>query len=152
MNNKSSFGVPFKSPLFRGISRVRYLGVWTIPRLVVYSLLSVLFHYRTIRCVWFDLERGPQISRKKSTYEIRPLSQEEIKREAKLTGENTLDVDQSIEAGLEAIGAVKGKSIVSCIWISPIPPALNEDFALEFDERLTFFTELLLFPNLEDWV
>jgi ribosomal protein S18 acetylase RimI-like enzyme len=146
MNKKSSSGVPSEFPLLRGLSRVRYVGVRAIPRLVVYRLLSQLFQYRAIRCVWVDLEHWRQVSGKTVTFEIRSLNAEEIKRQAKLIGKDPEGVDQTIGAGVEAIGALRGGSIASYLWISPHPPALKDHFALEFDERLAYFYKAFTLP------
>lgn len=147
MNVKSSSGFPSKSPLLRGISRIRYLGVRAIPGLVVYRLFSKLFHYRAIRCVWVDLEDWRQVSSKSNTFEIRSLSAEETKKYAKLIGEDPNGVDQAISAGVEAFGALKDGSIAARVLISPYPPGLNDDFGLEFDERMAYFYKSFTLPG-----
>ncbi len=147
MNKKSSSGGPSKSPLLRGLSRVRYLGIRAIPGLVVYGLFSKLFHYRAIRCVWIDFEHTRQVSGKTVTLEIRSLNAEEIRRQAKLIGENPEGIDQAIGAGVEAFGALSGASIASYLRISPYPPALNDKLVLEFDERLAYFYKAFTLPG-----
>jgi GNAT superfamily N-acetyltransferase len=147
MNEKSSSGIPSESLLLRRISRVRYLGVRAIPGLVAYRLFSQLFHYRAIRCVWVDLETWRQVPGKTVTFEIRSLHAEEIKRQAKLIGEDPAGVDEALAAGIEAFGALRGESIASYLWISPHPPGLNDDFKLEFDERLAYFYKAFTLPG-----
>jgi RimJ/RimL family protein N-acetyltransferase len=147
MNKKSSSRVPSESPLSRGVSRIRYLGLRAIPRIAVYRLLSGLFQYRATRCVWADLENWRPVSSNQVPFEIRVLSPEEIKSQAELIGEDPNDVDQAIAAGGEALGALKSGSVASYVWISPYPPALNGCFALEFDERLAFFYRAFTLPQ-----
>jgi GNAT superfamily N-acetyltransferase len=147
MNKKSSSSVPSESLLSRGVSRVRYLGLRAIPRIAIYRLLSELFHYRATRCVWADLENWRPVSSNQVPFEIRPLSQEEIKSQAERMGEDPNDADQVIAAGGETLGALKGTSVASYVWISPYPPALNGAFALQFDERLAFFYRAFTLPE-----
>jgi RimJ/RimL family protein N-acetyltransferase len=147
MNKKSSSGAPSESPIARAASRIRYLGLRAIPGLVLYRFLSQLFHYRATRCVWVDLENWRPISGKAVPFEVRPLSEEEITGQVERIGENPEGVDQALGAGAEFFGALKGASIVSSLWISPFPPALNDGYALEFDERLVFFYRAFTLPE-----
>ena len=143
---KRRISVPSESFLERGVSRIRYLGVRAIPGLVVSRLFSQLFQYRAIRCVWVDLEHWRQVSEETVTFEVRSLNAEEIKSQAKPIGEDPEDADQAFGAGLEAFGALRGASIVSFLWISPHPPSLNDEFALEFEERLAYFYKAFTLP------
>ncbi len=147
MNKKSSSGSPFKSPLLRALSRVRYLGIRSIPGLAAYGLFSKLFHYRAIRCVWVDFEHWRQVSGNAVALEIRSLNAEEIGRQANPIGENPESIDQTIGAGVEAFGALSGASIASSVWISPYPPALNDRLVVEFDERLAYFCRAFTLPE-----
>ena len=147
MNKKSSPNVPSESPLLRGAFRVRYLGVRAIPGLVLYRLLSLLFDYRATRCVWADLEQWRPVSGKKVSFEIRRLTAEEIRSQMERTGEDLEGVEQALRDGAEAFGALKGPLIASSVWISPHPPALNGEFALEFDERLAYFYRAFTLPE-----
>jgi GNAT superfamily N-acetyltransferase len=139
--------VPSESFLSRAVSRIRYLGVRAIPGLVVYRFLSQLFHYRAIRCVWVDLEYWRQVSDERVTVEVRSLNAEEIKSQAKQMGEDPEDVDRAFAAGVEAFGALNGESITSSLWISPHPPSLNDEFTLEFEERLAYFYKAFTLPG-----
>jgi RimJ/RimL family protein N-acetyltransferase len=123
------------------------LGVRAIPGLLAYRLLSQLFHYRAIRCVWVDLETWRKVTGKTVQFEIRSLGAEEIKSQAKMLGEDPEHVDEALAAGVEAFGALRGELIASCVWISPYPPGLNDDFTLEFDERLAFFYRAFTLPG-----
>jgi GNAT superfamily N-acetyltransferase len=147
MNKKSASVAPAESPLSRGLSLVRYLGVRAIPGLVVYRLFSPLFHYRATRCVWVDLEHWRPMSGRTVPSEIRSLRAEEIKRQAELSREDPARVDQVLGAGAEVFGALRGQSIVAYVWISPHPPALNDGFTLEFDERLAYFYRAFTLPE-----
>jgi GNAT superfamily N-acetyltransferase len=129
------------------MSRIRYLGVRAIPRLVAYRLFSQLFHYRAIRCVWVDLRNWRQDSNPKNTFEVRSLSAEEIRSQPKLMGEDRRDVDQYLGAGLQAFGAVKDSSIISFMWISPHPPSLDAQFTLEFDDEPAYFYNAFTLPE-----
>ncbi len=139
--------VPSESFLSRAVSRIRYLGVRAIPGLIVYRLLSQLFHYRAIRCVWVDLEEWRHVSDETVAVEARPLDAEEIKAQAKEIGEDPEEVDRTFAAGVEAFGALKGGSIASCLWVSPHPPALDDEFALEFEGRLAYFYKAFTLPG-----
>jgi RimJ/RimL family protein N-acetyltransferase len=147
MNKKSSSGHPSESPLAIGTSRIRYLGLRAIPRLFLYRLLSLLFHYRATRCVWADLENWQPAPGRKIPFEIRALSAEETKSHAERISENPEDVEQVFGAGAEIFGAIKGASLVSSLWISPFPPVLNGGYALEFDERLAFIYRASTLPE-----
>jgi GNAT superfamily N-acetyltransferase len=147
MNKKSSTSVPSDSPILRGASRVRYLGVRAIPGIALYRLLSLLFHYRATRCVWVDLEKWRPTSGKKVSFEIRRLTADEIRSQTERMGEDAEGVDQALGDGAEAFGALRGSSIASSLWISPHPPALNGEFALEFDERLAYFYRAFTLPE-----
>lgn len=147
MNTKSSPDASSESLLARGASRVRYLGLRAIPGLVLYQVLSQLFHYRATSCVWADLKNWHPISRKAVPFEVRPLSAEEIKGQAERMGESPEDVDQALGSGAEVLGAMDGRSIVSFLWISSIPPALDGGYALEFDQRLAFFYRAFTLPG-----
>ncbi len=147
MNKKSSSESPSKSLFLRGVSRLRYLGIRAIPGVVVYGFFSKVFHFRAIRCVWVDFERWRPAFGNAVTLEIRPLNAEEISRQAILIDENPEDIDQAIAAGIEAVGALSGESIVSYLWISPFPPALNGKLKLEFDEQLAYFYKAFTLPE-----
>jgi len=147
MNKKSSPNVPSESPLLRGAFRVRYLGVRAIPGLALYRLLSLFFHYRATRCVWADLEQWRPVSGKKVSFEIRRLTAEEIRSQMERTGEDLEGVEQALRDGAEAFGALRGASIASSLWVSPHPPALNGEFALEFDDRLAYFYRAFTLPE-----
>ena len=147
MNTKSSPDASSESLLARGASRVRYLGLRAIPSLVLYQVLSQLFHYRATSCVWADLKNWHPISRKAVPFEVRPLSAEEIKGQAERMGESPEDVDQALGSGAEVLGAMDGASIVSFLWVSPAPPALDGGYALEFDQRLAFFYRAFTLPE-----
>ena len=145
--SKRRIGVPSESFLSRAVSRIRYLGVRAIPRLIVYRLLSQLFRYRAIRCVWVDLEDWRQVSEETVTVEVRSLNAEEIKSQAKQIGGDPEDVNRALAAGVEAFGALKGESITSSLWISPHPPSLNDEFTLEFEGRLAYFYRAFTLPG-----
>ena len=149
MNDSAKRQVNASSESFflRGMSRIRYLGVRAIPRLVAYRLLSQLFHYRAIRCVWVDLQNWRQESNPNITFEVRSLKAEEIKSQPKLMGEDCQDVDQHLGAGLQAFGAVKDSSIISFVWISPHPPSLDVEFRLEFADELAYFYSAFTVPE-----
>jgi GNAT superfamily N-acetyltransferase len=146
-NSKRPINAPSESFLSRAVSRIRYLGVRAIPGLIVYGLLSKLFHYRAICCVWVDLEEWSHLSDETVTVEARSLNAEEIKTQAKQIEEDPEEVDRTLAAGVEAFGALKGGSIASCLWISPHPPSLNDEFALEFEGRLTYFYKAFTQPG-----
>jgi GNAT superfamily N-acetyltransferase len=147
MKTKSSSGIPSESPLARGTSRIRHLGLRAIPGIAIYRLLSLLFHFRATRCVWVNLENWQPVPCKKIPFEIRVLSAEEIKGQAEQIGENPEGLKQAVGDGAEVVAALKGASIVSFLWISSSPPALNGDYALEFDERLAFCYRAFTFPE-----
>ena len=136
---KRQTSVPSESFFSRGAARIRYLGIRAIPGLVVYRLLSQVFHYRAIRCVWVDLEHWRQDSNAKGSFEVRCLNADEIKSQAKAIGEDPENVDRAFSSGGEAFGALIRASITSSVWIFPDPPPLNDEFALEFEERLAYF-------------
>ena len=147
MNKKSSSSVPSESSLLRGASRVRYLGVRAIPGLALYRLLSLLFHYRATRCVWADLEQWRPVSGKRVSFEIRRLTAEELRSQMERMGEDQEGVEQALGDGAEAFGAFRSASIASSLWISTHPPALNGEFALEFDERMAYFYRAFTLPE-----
>jgi GNAT superfamily N-acetyltransferase len=138
---------PSESFFSRGVSRIRYLGIRAIPGLVVYRLLSQIFHYRAIRCVWVDLEHWRQDSNEKGSFEVRCLNADEIKSQAKTIREDPENVGQAFASGGEAFGALIRASITSSVWISPDPPPLNDEFALEFEERLAYFYKAFTLPG-----
>src|SRR5579863_6669053 len=147
MDKKSSSASPSYSPLSRGASRLHYLGARAVPGLAVYGLLSRLFGYRATSCVWVDLEHWRPVSGETIAVEIRPVSVEEIRSEAELTGENPEDAERALGSGAEVLGAFRDGSIISSLWISPHPPSLNGGFKLEFDERLAFFYRAFTLPE-----
>jgi RimJ/RimL family protein N-acetyltransferase len=126
---------------------VRQLGIQAIPGRAVCSLLSRLFHYRATRCVWVDLDNWHQTPCKAAQFEIRFLNPEESNAQARQIGVDIEGIHQATAAGVEPFGAVKGASIASCLRISPHPPGLNDDFALEFEERLVFFSKSYTLPE-----
>jgi GNAT superfamily N-acetyltransferase len=144
---KRRTSVPCESFLSRAVSRIHYLGVLAIPGLVVYRLLSLIFHYRAIRCVWVDLEYWHQVSDETVAVKVRSLNAEEIKSQAKQIGEDPEDVNRAFAAGVEAFGALNSKSITSSLWISPHPPSLNDEFTLEFEGRLAYLYKAFTLPE-----
>ena len=142
-----TMGASSESFLSRAASRIRYLGIRAIPRLVVYRMLSLFFRYRAIRCVWVNLEGWRQVSDETVPVRVRSLNAEEIKSLAKQTGEETEYVDRAIAAGLEVFGAPDGELIVSSLWCSHHPPSLNDEFALEFEGRLAYFYKAFTLPG-----
>ena len=145
--SKKRISVPCESFLSRAVSRIRYLGVRAIPGLVVYRMLSLLFHYRAIRCVWVDLEYLHKVSDETFGVKVRSLNAGEIKSLAKQIGEDPDDVNRAFAAGVEAFGALNGKSITSSLWISPHPPSLNDEFTLEFEGRLAYLYKAFTLPE-----
>jgi GNAT superfamily N-acetyltransferase len=136
-----------ESFLSQAVSRIRYLGVRAIPGLVVYRLLSLIFHYRAIRCVWVDLDYWHQVSDETVAVKVRSLNAEEIKSQAKQIGEDPEDVNRAFAAGVEAFGALNGESITSSLWISPHPPSLSDEFTLEFEGRLAYLFKAFTLPE-----
>jgi ribosomal protein S18 acetylase RimI-like enzyme len=144
---KRRTSVPCESFLSRAVSRIRYLGVRAIPGLVVYRMLSLLFHYRAVRCVWVDLEYLHKVSDETFGVKVRSLNAGEIKSQAKQIGEDPDDVNRAFAAGVEAFGALNGESITSSLWISPHPPSLNDEFTLEFEGRLAYLYKAFTLPE-----
>ena len=151
MNKKSPFDsdIPSDSAIIRGISRLHRLGIQAIPGRAIYRLLSLLFHYRATRCVRVNLENWHLTPFNAAPFEIRSLSPDELKAQAKQIGVDLEGIEHAQGAGVAPFGAVKGASIVSCLWISPHPPGLRDDFALEFEDRLFFSTNPSPYPNSE---
>jgi GNAT superfamily N-acetyltransferase len=151
VNEKDSSGsVRSESWFSRGVSRVRYLGIWTIPRLVVYRLLSWSISYRSIRCVWVDLRNWrDQSGNKLVPFEIRCLEPEELTTQERINelDLDPADVERAISGGVEACAALDKGSIVSFVWISPNAPSLNGDLALKCDERLAYFYRAFTVPE-----
>src|SRR5665811_1085102 len=90
---------PSESFLSRSISRIRYLGIRAIPRLVFYGLLPASVYYRSTRCVWMDLDDWrEQGSVNTVPFEIRPLDAEDLKSQQKLIDLdlNSRDADVAI--------------------------------------------------------
>ncbi|MGD0907497.1 MAG: GNAT family N-acetyltransferase [Candidatus Acidiferrales bacterium] len=146
---------PAESSLFsRFVSQIRYLGIRAIPRLIFYRLLPASIYYRSIRCVWMDLDdwrqRYPVHPPKTVPFEIRPLDAEDLKVKQILT-ELDLDpeaADIAIKSRVEIFATLQDKSIMSYLLVSPVPPGLNDDLILEFDDRLAYFYRAFTRPEL----
>jgi len=145
--SKRRISVPGESFLSRAVSRIRYLGIRAIPGLLVYRLLSELFHYRAIRCVWVDLENWRQVSGETVAVKVRSLNPEEIRRQEEQIGEDPEDVNRAFAAGVEAFGTLNGELITSSLWISPLPPSLSDEFTLEFEGRLAYLFKAVTLPE-----
>ena len=112
-------------------------------------LLSFLFHYRATRCVRVNLENWDLTPSNAAPFEIRFLSLDELKAQAKQIGVDLEGIEHARTAEVAPFGAGKGASVVSCLRISPHPPGLRDDFAMEFDDRLFFSTNPSPYPNSE---
>jgi len=156
MNNQLRSGDnPTESSLLsRFVSRIRYLGIRGIPQLIFYRILPSSVYYRSIRCVWMDLhvwrQQYPVHPPNTVPFEIRPLDAEDLKVQQILT---ELDLDPetaeiAIKSRVEIFAALQDKSITSYLLVSPVPPGLNDDLVLEFDDRLAYFYRASTRPEL----
>jgi GNAT superfamily N-acetyltransferase len=141
---------PSESFLSRCVSRIRYLGIQSIPRLVFHRLLPASVYYRSIRCVWRDLsDRLPQSPVKPVPLKIRLLVAEDLNSPRIFSG---LDLDSreagaAIASGVDVIAAFQGETIASYLFLSTASPGLNDHLILEFDERLLFFYRAFTRPD-----
>ena len=141
---------PSEPFLSRSISRIRYLGIRAIPRLVFYRLLPSFVYYRSIRCVWMDLDDWRRQNPVNTVpFEIRLLAAEDLKSQ-KMFSELDLDshdVALAMASGADVIAALQGETIASYLFVSTVSPGLNDDLALEFDERLAYFYRAFTRPE-----